>query len=111
MKGRKPFVYRLRAAERCYLRVIVGEGQQSQRVAMRARAVLALDRGERIVMEIAGTTRKAARAAIGAAGGSVRTAIVMVRREVSRSAAEALLAASDNHLRPILGDPPPVEPG
>jgi hypothetical protein len=49
MKGRKPFVYRRRAAERCYLRVLVGEGQQSQRVAMRARAVLALDRGERLV--------------------------------------------------------------
>ena len=71
---------------------------------------LSVNRGERIVMEIAGTSREAARAAIGAAGGSVRTAIVMIRREVSRSAAEALLAASDNHLRPILGDPPPVEP-
>lgn len=49
MKGRKPFVYRLRAPERCYLRGIVGDGQQSQRVATRARALLALDRGERIV--------------------------------------------------------------
>jgi hypothetical protein len=49
MKGRKPFVYRLRAAERCYLRAIVGDGQQSQRVATRARVLLALDRGERIV--------------------------------------------------------------
>jgi hypothetical protein len=49
MKGRKPFVYRLRAAERRYLRVIVGDGQQAQRVATRARTLLALDRGERIV--------------------------------------------------------------
>jgi N-acetylmuramic acid 6-phosphate etherase len=69
-----------------------------------------VDRGERIVMEITGASRDAARAAIGAANGSVRTAIVMLRREVSRSDAEALLAAGDNHLRLILGDPPAVEP-
>jgi hypothetical protein len=49
MKGRKPSVYRLRAAEQRYLRVIVGEGHQSQRVATRARTLVALDRGERIV--------------------------------------------------------------
>jgi N-acetylmuramic acid 6-phosphate etherase len=69
-----------------------------------------VDRGERIVMEITGASRDAARAAIAAAEGSVRTAIVMLRRGVSRSDAQALLAASDNHLRPILGDPPAVEP-
>ena len=69
-----------------------------------------VDRGERIVMEITGASREASRAVIGAAGGSVRTAIVMIRRNVSRAEAEALLAASDHHLRPILGDPPPVEP-
>ena len=49
MKGRKPFVYRLRAAERRYLQKIVGDGQQRQRVATRARTLLALERGERIV--------------------------------------------------------------
>jgi winged helix-turn helix protein len=49
MKGRKPFVYRLRAAERRYLQEIVGDGQQRQRVAMRVRTLLALDRGERLV--------------------------------------------------------------
>lgn len=49
MKGRKPLGYRLRAAERHYLREIVGDGQQPQRVARRARTLLALDRGERIV--------------------------------------------------------------
>jgi transposase len=48
MRGRKPFVYRLRAAERHYLHETVGEGQQRQRVATRARTLLALDRGERI---------------------------------------------------------------
>jgi len=69
-----------------------------------------IDRGERIVMAVTGTGRDAARAAIEEAGGSVRTAIVMVRRACNRPEAEALLRAHDNHLRPILGDPPPVGP-
>src|SRR2546425_5930861 len=49
MKGRKPFEYRLRDAERRYLNEIVRDGQQLQRVAKRAHILLALDRGERIV--------------------------------------------------------------
>lgn len=67
-----------------------------------------VDRSERIVVEVTGIDRAAARAAITTAAGSVRTAIVMVRRGVSREEAETLLRAHDNHLRPILGDPPPV---
>jgi len=67
-----------------------------------------VDRGERIVMEVTGVDRTAARAAIDAAGGSVRTAIVMVRTGGSREAAIALLAQHDNRVRAILGDPPPV---
>lgn len=49
MKGRKPFEYRLRDADRHYLNEVVVDGQLIQRVANRARALLALDRGERIV--------------------------------------------------------------
>jgi len=69
-----------------------------------------VDRGERIVMAVTGADRAAARRAIDAAGGSVRTAIVMARRGggSTRAEAEELLRAHDNHLRPILGDPPPV---
>ena len=67
-----------------------------------------VDRGERIVMDVARVDRAAARAAIAAAEGSVRTAIVIAARGATRAEAEALLAAHDNHLRPILGDPPPV---
>jgi N-acetylmuramic acid 6-phosphate etherase len=78
-------------------------------VDLRAWNAKLVDRGERIVMEVTGAGRDAARAAIDAAGGSVRTAIVMVGRSVGREEAEALLAKHDNHLRPILGDPPPVE--
>ena len=48
MKGRKPLEYRLRNADRRYLNEIVADRQLIQRVANRARALLALDRGERI---------------------------------------------------------------
>src|SRR5213083_2427545 len=49
------------------------------------------DRGERIVMECCGVDRPAARRAIEAAGGSVKLAIVMVKKGVSKVAAERLL--------------------
>ena len=44
-------------------------------------------------MEVTGVDRPAARRAVDGAGGSVRTAIVMVKRGLDRPAAEALLAA------------------
>lgn len=49
MKGRRPFEYQLRKADRRYLQEIADNGQAIQRVAYRARALLALDRGERII--------------------------------------------------------------
>lgn len=49
MKGRLPNEYTLRDKDRCYLRSIAKDGQLIQRIANRARALLALDRGERIV--------------------------------------------------------------
>ena len=75
-------------------------------VDLRASNAKLIDRGERIVMEVSGAGRDAARAAIQASGGSVRTAIVMATRGIGRQQAESLLAAHDNHLRPIIGDPP-----
>lgn len=77
-------------------------------VDVRAWNAKLVDRGERIAMEVTGSTRDAARDAIAAADGSVRTAIVMLRRGCTRAEAEVLLRDHDNHLRPILGDPPPV---
>lgn len=65
-----------------------------------------VDRGQRILMETAGVDRDTARAAIEAAGGSVKLAIVMVRKGVSRNEAEKLLADHDGRLRPVVGDPP-----
>jgi len=66
------------------------------------------DRGERIVMECCGVDRVAARAAIEAAGGSVKLAIVMVRKATGRAEAEQALAAAGGFVRRAVGDPPPV---
>ena len=67
-----------------------------------------VDRGQRIVMEVTGVDRDAARTAIEAAGGSVRTALVMVKAGVDRTRASELLAQHDNRVRAVLGDPPAV---
>jgi len=66
------------------------------------------DRAQRIVMEIAGVDRAAATTAVEAAGGSVKVAIVMLKRALARPEAEALLATHQGRLRPIIGDPPAV---
>jgi N-acetylmuramic acid 6-phosphate etherase len=69
------------------------------------------DRGERIVMEVLGVDRGAAREALNRAGGAVRTAIVMLHEGVTRDGAVARLAKVDRRLRAIVGPPPPVTDG
>ena len=61
MKGRRPLEYKLKEADRGYLKEIVKDGQLIQRVANRARALLALDDGERIlnIVRWTGLTRMA----------------------------------------------------
>ncbi len=66
------------------------------------------DRSERILMEVTGAAREEARGALDAAGGSVKVAIVMLRRQVGKAEAEALLTTHQGRLRAIVGDPPPV---
>jgi len=68
------------------------------------------DRGERIVMEVAGCDRETARTAVAAAGGHVKTAIVMQRRGVGKEEAEGLLAEHGGFVRKAVGAPP-VSPG
>jgi N-acetylmuramic acid 6-phosphate etherase len=65
------------------------------------------DRGERIVMEVCGVERAAARRAIAGAEGHVKTAIVMLRRRVDRAGAERLLEEADGRVRAAVGGPPP----
>ncbi|MSR05942.1 MAG: N-acetylmuramic acid 6-phosphate etherase [Gemmatimonadetes bacterium] len=67
-----------------------------------------VDRGERIVMEACGVSRDQARVAIEAAGGSVKIAVVMVRRGGSREEAARLLEKARGSVRAAAGDPPPV---
>lgn len=66
------------------------------------------DRGERIVMEACAVDRAAARAAIERAEGSVKLAIVMVRRRVDQAEARRLLDHAHGVVRAVVGDPPPV---
>ena len=49
MRGRKPFAYRLCETDRRALQEILADGHLMQRVANRARALLALDRGACLV--------------------------------------------------------------
>jgi len=65
------------------------------------------DRGERIVMEVCGVEREAARRAIGDAEGHVKTAIVMLKRRVDRAAAVRLLEGAGGSVRRAVGEPPP----
>lgn len=77
-------------------------------VDLRAWNAKLVDRAERIVMETTGAERAAARAAIEAAGGGVKRAIVMLRRGVGPEEADRLLDASGGFLRAVVGDPPPA---
>jgi N-acetylmuramic acid 6-phosphate etherase len=68
------------------------------------------DRGERIVMEVGGVDRAAARDAIAAAGGSVKLALVMVRAGLNAKEASWRLRQAGGIVRSVVGDPPPVLP-
>jgi N-acetylmuramic acid 6-phosphate etherase len=68
------------------------------------------DRSERIVMEVCGVDREAARAALDAAGGAVKTAIVMRSMAASRADAERAIEKAGGVVRKAVGrKPPPVK--
>ena len=67
------------------------------------------DRGERIVMEVGSVDRARARRAIDDAKGSVKVAIVMVKRGVGREEATGLLESNGGLVRPVVGDPPSIQ--
>jgi N-acetylmuramic acid 6-phosphate etherase len=76
------------------------------------------DRGERIVMEVSGADRETARAAIAAADGRVKLAIVMQRLGVPLAEAERKLEEAGGFVRRAVGAPPtsphpdePPDPG
>lgn len=86
--------------------VRMGKTYGNLMVDLQARNAKLRDRGERIVGEVLGTAPEVARDAIARAGGSVRTAIVMLHLTVDRVGAEAALDVVDRRLRAIVGPPP-----
>jgi N-acetylmuramic acid 6-phosphate etherase len=66
------------------------------------------DRGERIVMEVGGVDRTAAKQAIEAARGSVKLAVVMVGSGLQAPEARRRLEEAGGIVRAVVGDPPPV---
>ena len=88
--------------------VRIGKTYGNLMVDLTATNAKLVDRGERIVMEIAGVDRSRAHEAIEAAQGKVKVAIVMLRRDLSREEAERLLTEHQGRLRPIVGAPPEV---
>jgi len=86
----------------------LGKAYGNLMVDLMAWSAKLVDRGERIVMECCGVGRTEARATIERAGGSVKLAIVMVRRGVDAAEARRLLEAARGLVRPVVGDPPPV---
>jgi N-acetylmuramic acid 6-phosphate etherase len=79
-------------------------------VDLRATSEKLRDRGERIGMEGCAVDRARARAAIAAAGGRVKLAIVMVRLGVGPEEAQRRLDAAGGLVRRVVGDPPPISP-
>jgi N-acetylmuramic acid 6-phosphate etherase len=79
-------------------------------VDLRATNNKLIDRSQRIVMEVTGVSRADARILLDRADKSVKTAIVMHKKGVSREEAERLLNQNGNVIRRITKDPPPPIP-
>ncbi len=63
------------------------------------------DRSERIIMELTGLSRRAARSLLKRSRGRVKAALAMHLRGVGYAAACRLLAQADGSLRAVIGDP------
>ncbi|MEP6590340.1 MAG: N-acetylmuramic acid 6-phosphate etherase [Gemmatimonadota bacterium] len=88
--------------------VRIGKTYGNLMVDLQASNAKLRERGERIVMEVLGVPRDVARVALDAAGGAVRTAIVMLHDDLDAADAEARLGSVDRRLRAIVGPPPEV---
>lgn len=73
-------------------------------VDVRATNTKLIARSRRLVCMLTGLGDDAALALLDAAGGLVKTAVVMHHRRVSATAAEELLRAAGGHLRQVIGD-------
>jgi N-acetylmuramic acid 6-phosphate etherase len=86
--------------------VLIGKTYGNLMVDLRAASRKLTDRSERIVMEVCEVKRERARDTLAAAGGRVKPAIVMIRRNVDAAEAERLLERAGGVLRRVIGDPP-----
>jgi N-acetylmuramic acid 6-phosphate etherase len=87
----------------------VGKAYGNLMVDLRASNAKLADRSERIVAEVCGVPRDEARQLLAAAGGRVKTAIVMQRLGVDRAEAEARLAEAGGVIRRLVpGEPPAI---
>jgi len=66
------------------------------------------DRAERILMAACGIEREQATALLERSDGRVKIGIVMHKLGVDAPKAEALIAEHGGHIRPLVGDPPPM---
>jgi N-acetylmuramic acid 6-phosphate etherase len=87
----------------------IGKSYGNLMVDLRATNAKLTDRSERIVMEVCGVDRAAARALLGEAGGVVKRAIVMHLLAVGPAEADRRLAEAGGVIRRVVpGAPPPV---
>lgn len=85
----------------------IGKTYGNLMVDLRATNMKLADRSERIVVEVCGGDREQARAALDAAGGSVKIAIVMRLLGVGREEAERRLDEAGGVIRRVVNTPPP----
>ena len=85
----------------------IGKTYGNLMVDLRATNEKLRDRSERIVVEVCAVSREEARGLLLAAAGSVKTAIVMHKRALSRESAERALADAGGVIRRVVADPPP----
>ena len=82
----------------------IGKVYNNLMVDIQASNAKLVDRGARIIMEVAGTDYATAQTALECADGSAKTAIVMLVRGIDREEAVALLEKNDGFLRWVLED-------
>ena len=82
----------------------IGKVHNNLMVDIQASNAKLVDRGARIIMEVAGTDYATAQTALERADGSAKTAIIMLVKGVNRREAVALLERNDGFLRRVLED-------
>ncbi len=87
----------------------IGKVYNNLMVDIQASNAKLIDRGARIIMEVTGADYARAQKALECAGGSAKTAIVMLVKAVSRREADVLLEQSGGFVRRVLEDNSYVE--